>query len=123
MQNSGTQNGFHLMTNPKASKSRSNDRRSRLDRRWIKAKYQGEERRSGKDRRSEISLQDINRDLPVPKKSESKKMVGLEKLTVSNTIQLEVITRLLLKKGIIEENELMSMMKTVQMEYQDNQQT
>jgi hypothetical protein len=50
-------------------------------------------------------------------------MIGLEKLTVSNTIQLEAITRLLLKKGIIEENELMSMMKTVQMEYQDNQQT
>jgi len=100
---------------------RPSDRRSRLDRRWIKSHYQGEERRSGQDRRSEIEFKGFNRDLPVPEDSESKKLVGLEKLLVSNTIQLEAVTRLLLDKGIIEEDELLAMMKTVQSEYQNNQ--
>ena len=110
------------MTSPKTPRHRRpSDRRSRLDRRWIKSHYQGEERRSGKDRRSEIELKDLSRDLPVPDDSESKKLVGLEKLLVSNTIQLEAVTRLLLEKGIIEEDELLAIMKTVQSEYQNNQ--
>jgi hypothetical protein len=100
---------------------RPSDRRSRLDRRWIKSHYQGEERRNGKDRRSEIELKDWSSDLPVPDDSESKKLVGLEKLLVSNTIQLEAVTRLLLEKGIIEEDELLGIMKRVQSEYQNNQ--
>lgn len=100
--------------------SRSNDRRSSLDRRWIKARYQGEERRSGKDRRSEIELKDLNKHLPVSESADSKKMQGLEKLMVSNTIQLEAVTRLLLDKGIIKEDELVAMMKAVQAEYQHN---
>lgn len=110
------------MTSPKTPRHRRpSDRRSRLDRRWIKSHYQGEERRSGKDRRSEIELKDCSRDLPVPDDSKSKKLVGLEKLLVSNTIQLEAVTRLLLEKGIIEEDELLAIMKTVQSEYQNNQ--
>jgi len=100
--------------------SRSRDRRSSLDRRWIKTRYQGEERRSGKDRRSEAELRDLNRDLPVPENNRSKKMEGLEKLLVSYTIQLEAVTRLLLDKGILKEDELVAMMKTVQAEYQRN---
>lgn len=100
---------------------RPSDRRSRLDRRWIKSHYQGEERRCGRDRRSEIEFKELNRDLPVPEDSESKKLVGLEKLLVSNTIQLEAVTRLLLEKGIIEEDELLTMMQTVQSEYQNKQ--
>ncbi|MBT8366869.1 MAG: hypothetical protein KJP23_19440 [Deltaproteobacteria bacterium] len=110
------------MTNPRFPLYRRlSDRRSHLDRRWIKSRYQGEERRSGEDRRSEIEFKDLNRDLPLPKDSESKKLVGLEKLLVSNTIQLEAVTRLLLEKGIIEEDELLAIMKTVQSEYQNNQ--
>ena len=110
------------MTSPKTPRHRRpSDRRSRLDRRWIKSHYQGEERRSGKDRRSEIELKDLSRDLPVPDDSESKKLVGLQKLLVSNTIQLEAVTRLLLEKGIIEEDELLAIMKTIQLEYQNNQ--
>ena len=102
---------------------RPSDRRSRLDRRWIKSHYQGEERRSGKDRRSQIEFRGLNRDLPVPEDSESKKLVGLERLLVSNTIQLEAVTRLLLEKGILEEDELLAMMKKVQSEYQRYQQS
>jgi hypothetical protein len=92
------------------------DRRSRVDRRWIKSHYQGEERRNGKDRRSEIEY----KGLPVIKDSESKKLVGLEKLMVSNAIQMEAVIRLLLEKGILEEDELLAMMKTVQTEYQNH---
>ena len=110
------------MTHPKSPlHRRQSERRSRLDRRWIKSHYQGEERRSGKDRRSEIEFEGFNRRLPVPEDSESQKLLGLEKLLVSNTIQLEAVTRLLLEKGIIEEDELLAMMKTVQREYQENQ--
>ena len=109
------------MTFPRTSHyCRPSDRRSRLDRRWIKAHYQGEDRRSGGDRRSEIELRGLNRKLPVPEDSESKKLVGLERLLVSNTIQLEAVTRLLLEKGILGEEELLAMMKTVQAEYQND---
>jgi hypothetical protein len=109
------------MTPPKLSHHRRpSDRRSRLDRRWIKSHYRGKERRSGKDRRSEIELSGLNRDLPVAEDCQSKKLVGLEKLLVSNTIQLEAVTRLLLEKGILGEEELLAMMKTVQAEYQKN---
>ena len=109
------------MTPPKLSDHRrTSDRRSRLDRRWIKSGYLGKERRSGKDRRSDIELRSFNRELPVPENSETKKLVGLERLLVSNTIQLEAVTRLLLEKGILGEEELLAMMKTVQEEYQRN---
>ena len=112
------------MAAPKSPQHRRpSDRRSRLDRRWIKSHYQGKERRSGKDRRSEIEFRSLNRGLPVPEDSESKKLVGLERLLVSNTIQLEAVTRLLLEKGILEEDELLAMMKKVQSEYQRYQQS
>lgn len=112
------------MADPKSPQHRRpSDRRSRLDRRWIKSHYQGEERRSGRDRRSEIEFRGLNRGLPVPEDSESKKLVGLERLLVSNTIQLEAVTRLLLEKGILEEDELLAMMKKVQSEYQRYQQS
>jgi len=111
------------MTSPKSSRHRrQSDRRSRLDRRWIKSHYQGEERRSGIDRRSEIELRGLNRNLPVPEDSESKKIVGLERLLVSNSVQLEAVTRLLLEKGILDEEELLAMMKTIQADYQTNRQ-
>jgi hypothetical protein len=96
------------------------DRRSRLDRRWIKSPYPGEERRSGTDRRSKIELPGLNPNLPVAEDAAPYKMKGLERLLVSNTIQLEAVTRLLLQKDILDENELLEMMKTVQAEYQTN---
>lgn len=99
--------------------SRSSDRRSSLDRRWIKTRYLGEERRSGKDRRTEVKPKELNRDLSLAETG-PKKIEGLERLLVSNTIQLEAVTRLLLEKGILEEDELLAMMKKVQAEYQRN---
>ena len=89
------------------------ERRSGLNRRWIKEPYQGEERRSGRDRRSDLTLE----DLPVPGDPDTQKTAGFEKLLVSNTIQLETVIRLLLKKGVFNENELLEMLKIIQAEY------
>jgi len=89
------------------------DRRSGFNRRWIKSAYSGQERRSGKDRREGLQV----KDLLVSEDLDTKKMVGFEKLLVSTTIQLEAITRLLLQKGIIKEEELLEMMNQVQSEY------
>jgi hypothetical protein len=117
-------NGHLSMKSPKSPlHRRQSDRRSHLDRRWIKSHYQGEERRSGNDRRSEIEFKNLDINLPVSEDSDSKKFVGLERLLVSNTVQLEAVTRLLLEKGILDENELLSMMKTVQSEYHTDQQS
>ena len=96
--------------------ARKSDRRSGFNRRWIKSRYGGEDRRSGKDRREGLPMH----DLPVPGNLDSNKMVGFEKLLVSNTIQLEAVTRILLEKGVIGEQELLEMIKNVQSEYQDN---
>ncbi len=89
------------------------ERRSGFNRRWIKSDYSGQERRSGKDRREGLKV----KDLLVSEDLDSKKMAGYEKLLVSTTIQLEAITRLLLQKGMIEEDELLDMMKQIQSEY------
>jgi len=89
------------------------DRRSGFNRRWIKSDYSGQERRSGKDRREGLQV----KDLLVSEDLDTKKMAGFEKLLVSTTIQLEAITRLLLQKGMIEEDELLDMMKQIQSEY------
>ena len=105
------------MTNRKArNEIRRQDRRSGFNRRWIKSDYKGVERRSGEDRRQKIQLMDP----PLLEDLGSNKMVGLEKLLVSNSIQLEAITRLLLAKGVIEEQELLEMMNKIQTEYQSN---
>ncbi len=92
------------------------DRRSGFNRRWIKSGYSGQERRSGKDRREGLKV----KDLLVSEDLDSKKMAGYEKLLVSTTIQLEAITRLLLQKGIIIEEELLEMMNQIQSEYRSN---
>ena len=92
------------------------ERRSGFNRRWIKSDYSGQERRTVKDRRDGRPFQ----DLLLPEDIDKKKIVGFEKLLVSTTIQLEAITRLLLQKGMIEEEELLEMMDQIQSEYRSN---
>lgn len=109
------------MADPKSPiYSRNQDRRSAFNRRWIKSDYKGEERRSGKDRREELHTEDLPaaEDLPVAESHESNKKTGLERLLVTNTVQLEALTRILLDKGYVSEDELMEMMNKVQAEYQ-----
>ncbi len=104
------------MADPKSPiYKRKKDRRSAFNRRWIKSDYSGEERRNGKDRREGRPA----KGLPVSEDFDSKKRSGLEKLLVSNTIQLETLTRILLDKGYFTEAELMEMMNKIQVEYQD----
>ena len=92
------------------------ERRSGFKRRWIKSDYNGQERRTVKDRRDGRPFQ----DLVLSEDLDSRKIAGFEKLLVSTTIQLEAITRLLLKKGMIEEEELLEMMHQIQSEYRSN---
>ena len=105
------------MKNPKFRIDINNlERRSGFNRRWIKSDYSGQDRCTVKDRRDGRPFQDLllSEDL------DTKKIVGFEKLLVSTTIQLEAITRLLLQKGMIEEEELLEMMNQIQSEYRSN---
>jgi hypothetical protein len=105
------------MKNPKFLIDTDNlERRSGFNRRWIKSDYSGQERRTVKDRRDGRPFQ----DLLLTEDLDSKKIAGFEKLLVSTTIQLEAITRLLLQKGMIEEEELLEMMNQIQTEYRSN---
>jgi len=111
------------MADPKSPiYSRNQDRRSAFNRRWIKSDYKGKERRSGKDRREKPRTEGLptTDDLPVVENHESNKKTGLERLLVTNTVQLEALTRILLDKGYVSEDELMQMMNKVQAEYQGN---
>ena len=107
---------IRFMADPKSPiYRRKKDRRSVFNRRWIKSDYSGEERRNGKDRRQGLSA----KDLLVPQDFDSKKRSRLEKLLVSNTIQLEALTRILLDKGYVTEAELMEMMNKIQVDHHD----
>ena len=92
------------------------ERRTGFNRRWIKSDYNGQERRRIKDRREGLPA----KDLLVSEDLDTKKMIGYEKLLISTTIQLEAITRLLLQKGMIQEEELLEMMNQIQSEYHSN---
>jgi hypothetical protein len=105
------------MKNPKFRIDIKNlERRSGFNRRWIKSDYNGQERRTVKDRREGRPF----RDLLLSEELDSRKMLGFEKLLVSTTIRLEAITRLLLQKGMIKEDELLEMMNQIQSEYRSN---
>ncbi|MBU0768902.1 MAG: hypothetical protein KJ687_07415 [Proteobacteria bacterium] len=44
-------------------------------------------------------------------------LVSFRELLISNTIQLDVVSRLLIEKGIITDEEFFAKLKEVQMEY------
>ena len=97
------------------SESSVTERRSGLNRRWIKAPYTGVERRRGRDRRNE--------DPPTQEDalSPAERTEALEKLLLSTTVHLEALARLLVAKGIMTRTELMDMLKAIHDEYQDKQ--
>lgn len=102
------QDDFGFTSGPKK------ERRSGIDRRWIKAGYQGQERRSGINRREDTALRNPLLPLaPSPIDAE-----GLEKLLVSATLQLEAITRLLLQNGLIDPEEFEQVLSDMRDEYQ-----
>jgi hypothetical protein len=95
----------------------SRDRRSGLNRRWIKASYEGAERRSGKDRRLEPPAVDA----PLPPLSAEERMEALEKLLLSTTVRLEALARLLLEKRLLSEEDLADTLKAMYAEYEHQQ--
>jgi hypothetical protein len=96
---------------------KAQERRSGLNRRWIKAPYDGEERRSGKDRRSELP-QEQNSE---PEDSAAERTESLEKVMLSTTLRLEALARLLVQKRILSPEELADMLRAMQAEYQSHQ--
>jgi hypothetical protein len=97
------------------SESSATERRSGLNRRWIKAPYGGVERRRGRDRRDEDPPAREDALSPVERTE------ALEKLLLSTTVHLEALARLLVAKGIMTRAELMDMLKTIRDEYQEKQ--
>jgi hypothetical protein len=97
------------------SESSVAERRSGLNRRWIKAPYDGVERRRGRDRRNEDPSAMENALSPAERTD------ALEKLLLSTTVHLEALARLLVAKGIMTRAELMDMLKAIQDEYQNKQ--
>ena len=93
------------------------ERRSGLNRRWIKAPYNGAERRSGKDRRGESPRLESSR----PAVSAAERAESLEKLLLSTTVRLEALARLLVEKGVLRQEELSEMLRSMQDEYQHQQ--
>jgi len=89
------------------------ERRSGLNRRWIKAPYPGEDRRSGKDRRN-ASPQEQTCEATG---SAAERTESLEKLILSTTVRLEALARLLVEKGILSHEELADMLSAMQAEY------
>jgi hypothetical protein len=93
------------------------ERRSGMNRRWIRAPYQGPERRSGKDRRGEaLPFESLN-----PGDSYGERAESLEHLVLSTTVRLEALARLLIAKGLLSHTELSDMLQTLQAEYRQQQ--
>jgi hypothetical protein len=92
---------------------RTSERRSGMNRRWIKAPYQGADRRCGRDRRGEAPpLASTRPAEPVPERTES-----IENMVLSTTVRLEALARLLVAKGLLSSEELSDMLQTLQSEY------
>ena len=54
---------------------------------------------------------------------DSNEMVRLKDLVVANSIQVDAMAMLLIEKGLITKDELFTMLKKVQMEYQSKHDT
>jgi hypothetical protein len=105
------------MSDDKKSDQDSRDylnRRSGLDRRWIIAPHEGEERRSGRDRRAEL---DQGGDL-MAGDIDSNEMSTFKDLLLANSLQIDAVAQLLIEKGIFSKDEFFDMLKRIQTEYE-----
>jgi hypothetical protein len=102
---------FKRSFTPEAS---DKERRSGLNRRWIKAPYDGVDRRSRQDRRNEAAPEEPLAAADVdPERYES-----VEALLVSTTLRLEALARLLVDKGVLSHQELADALRTMQRDYE-----
>ena len=102
------------MADAKKPSPKNDNRRSGLDRRWIIAPHDGPERRSGKDRRTELE----NGEMIVVDQSDSNEIGTIQDLLMANSMQLDAIAQLLIEKGLFSKEELFDMLKRIQKEYQ-----
>ena len=102
------------MADAKKPSPKSDNRRSGLDRRWIIAPHDGPERRSGKDRRTELEKS----DMIVVDQSDSNEIGTIQDLLMANSMQLDAIAQLLIEKGLFSKEELFDMLKRIQKEYE-----
>jgi hypothetical protein len=93
--------------------SPGNERRSGLNRRWIKAPYDGVERRAGQDRRGEPSVEQA----VAPSATDPEQPESLEALLFSTTVRLEALARLLIEKGVLSHEELADALQAMQREF------
>jgi hypothetical protein len=107
------------MTFKRSSKPQppSSERRSGLNRRWIKAPYNGIERRSGGDRRSKPAP-DVLEESEVYRAESS---AALEEIVFSNSVRLEAVVRLLLTKKVLDAREVTDMLKAIRDSYMKKQ--
>lgn len=106
-----------MMRDDKKSDLDSKDhqnRRSGLDRRWIIAPHDGDERRSGKDRRAES---DPGGEL-VTENFEANEMSTFKDLLLANSLQIDAVAQLLIEKGVFSKDEFFDMLKRIQSEYE-----
>ncbi len=90
------------------------ERRSGLNRRWIKAPYDGVDRRSRQDRRGEPAFE----ELVAAADSDPGHDESLEALLVSTSVRLEALARLLIQKGVLSHQELADALRAMQQEYE-----
>ena len=90
------------------------NRRSGIDRRWIIAPHDGEERRTGKDRRA---VQDAGGDL-MADPNDSNEMSTFKDLLLANSLQIDAVAQLLIEKGIFTKDDFFDMLKRIQTEYE-----
>ncbi|MBW2410733.1 MAG: hypothetical protein JRF72_13110, partial [Deltaproteobacteria bacterium] len=81
--------------------------RSGLDRRWIIAPHDGEERRSGKDRRADS---DPGGEL-MAESFEANEMSTFKDLLLANSLQIDAVAQLLIEKGVFSKDEFFDMLK------------
>lgn len=98
------------MADAKKPSPKSDNRRSGLDRRWIIAPHGGPERRSGKDRRTELEKGEM---IVV-----DQEIATIQDLLMANSMQLDAIAQLLIEKGLFSKEELFDMLKRIQKEYE-----
>ncbi len=90
------------------------NRRSGLDRRWIIAPHDGEERRSGKDRRADS---EPGGEL-MAESFEANEMSTFKDLLLANSLQIDAVAQLLIEKGVFSKDEFFDMLKRIQNEYE-----
>jgi hypothetical protein len=90
------------------------NRRSGLDRRWIIAPHDGEERRSGRDRRAES---EAGGEL-MAESFEANEMSTFKDLLLANSLQIDAVAQLLIEKGVFSKDEFFDMLKRIQTEYE-----